>query len=581
MLIDKEITKLSKENSDKILIVRSYYKDEVKILDNKIEEIRNKKSSASKQFETFLNETINNLLNDKKVIKDNLERCNYYFNKEIYMDNLDIIKKNFIEINKIEKTFFERLESVEKILPISQEKNDIIIIGKNGSGKSRYLKEIYTKSDSKNFIYIPAFREYFKGDGYKRPEKNMSFNDMFKFFDLRNEHINSIEKITDGLLSKYYHSTERKEYEDKNEKISKIWKIIFSNTSELKFKKDKIIQLKGNDEIETRNFSDGEYNILIILLLCIFVDENAYVAIDEIELHLNMYQLKKLIYEIKKERPDIKLLLTTHNYYLLQEFNDKSIYYMNNNTLNLISNLDDIQNDVNFMNEFGNPRNIVFCEGTSSTDERLYSLLFPDYNVKGAGNCEEVKKITDVLSKIDGASNIFAIIDKDNLSEINIEKLRDKNIFVLPYRHKENFLICEEMISIYNNYLNNSYDIDLINEKLNNFKTELRSRKIDLNFSKSYRDTAIQKLQSVINKEKTPEKIIEKISELIHRKDFLEEIKYPVTYDEYLKVSTNKKTCNRIIDNCENRFIRLLEENPKMAIEIRDKYFSEIPKIQK
>lgn len=552
--------------------------EKLDLLHVKYEVLKSKNTEVNEQFYNTLEKALAGIENRFSEIRRNIEYITLN-EKKIRLDHIvNTIESKMRSIiqnfDYIEKEF----DGLDRMLPISQVNADVFIIGKNGSGKSRYLKYINENVSSDSYIYIPAFREYNK-IGKARPQKPKSIKEVFKLYDIGMTQTNTIEKILDAIKEFHFTSDERKTMEESFILLQTMWGHVLNDESCLQINRDSIGMKKFDELIDSSSFSDGEFNILIILLICIFMPEKSYIAIDEIELHINMYQLKRLISIIKQRRPDIQLLITTHNYYLLTEFKDNAVYYMNNGNLEKIESVATLSENIEFMNEFGNPRNVIFCEGTISTDERLYTQIFPDYNVKGAGNCKMVREITTVLGKVENSSNIWGIIDKDNLTEKERDKLLKQNIVTLPYRHKENFLSCEFMVSLYKKYSKSTYDNNILEKNFNALKQEIESGKKIVNYSQLYKNIALEKTERAINSGKTIEEIKNNISNLIET-DFLIELQNPNTYEDYLHLSPNKNTCNEILKDFEERFITLLIENPDMAKEIRSEYFSFIPRVE-
>lgn len=111
--------------------------------------------------------------------------------------------------------------------------------------------------------------------------------------------------------------------------------------------------------------------------------------------------------------------------------------------------------------EFVSPQQIVFCEGNPkghanpNFDALVYSAIFgechPDTAFVSAGSCSEVenkenatiKSITELLKN----SAIIKLVDRDDLSDEEVEALNLKGIKTLSRRHIESYLFDDEVIA--------------------------------------------------------------------------------------------------------------------------------------
>ena len=83
-----------------------------------------------------------------------------------------------------------------------------------------------------------------------------------------------------------------------------------------------------------------------------------------------------------------------------------------------------------------------------SLDVSLYSVLFPTLSVNPIGSCEEVQKAVLGLrgdQEIDDAE-VFGLIDRDNRTDKDIEKLAEKDIFALKVYSVEALYYCSDAI---------------------------------------------------------------------------------------------------------------------------------------
>lgn len=88
-------------------------------------------------------------------------------------------------------------------------------------------------------------------------------------------------------------------------------------------------------------------------------------------------------------------------------------------------------------------------DSDSSLDFPLYTALFPDISVIPKGSCEEVQK---AVLGLKGSSDIhdveaFGLIDRDDRTDTNVERLVEKGIFALEVYSAEALYYCSDAIA--------------------------------------------------------------------------------------------------------------------------------------
>ena len=97
----------------------------------------------------------------------------------------------------------------------------------------------------------------------------------------------------------------------------------------------------------------------------------------------------------------------------------------------------------------GSRKRMLFVEGTQdSLDTKLYQQLFQDITVVPMGTCEDVQRAVSGLRETQSLNDIeaFGLIDRDNRTEENIEKLADDYVYVLDAYSVESLYYCSEAI---------------------------------------------------------------------------------------------------------------------------------------
>jgi len=251
-----------------------------------------------------------------------------------------------------------------------------ILIGKNGTGKSTILKIIDAYFNSKNDILnkyrdpditITINKQYtkdkskdyiLKGNSKKYQDIEIVMIDTFDMECDNKHHISPLDKLLDELLKRFdnYQVNLKKQFDDKNkpiqEKIDEIMSSDGDNFEEAKKLYDskkllenevysalkvfedilnsmlldtnKSVNLNNksisltintkNSEIEVKELSSGEKQILIIFLTILLKENKPYILLmDEPEISLHVQWQADFIDNIKKLNNSIQIILVTHN----------------------------------------------------------------------------------------------------------------------------------------------------------------------------------------------------------------------------------------------------------------------------
>ena len=231
-----------------------------------------------------------------------------------------------------------------------------IVIGANGSGKTRFLnavKDIYSSDKKINIIYgyFPALSDrkvMFNENTLELPENTIyesiyldeiSFLDFFKEIELQNE------KFLIELLD--YHSQRQKLL---GENVLKVLHDVFFDLTEKELiaenKKIYIKEKSGKTETYTDAislFSPGE---LMLLYMAIFISiqqkqrSNSILILDEPECHLHPKALTAFVKLLTGSSSFFKeIWIATHSIFLVPEFEFENIVYISNGTVIKRTNL--------------------------------------------------------------------------------------------------------------------------------------------------------------------------------------------------------------------------------------------------
>lgn len=234
-----------------------------------------------------------------------------------------------------------------------------------------------------------------------------------------------------------------------------------------------------------KNLSAGEKSAFD-LILDLIVKSNTFQAavycIDEPEAHMHTHLQSMLLREIYNLVPaHSQLWISTHSLGMLRmaqtldEEHPGTVVFLDFEGHDFDTRVE-IQPSVitktilmRFMqlalddfSEFIAPQKIVFCEGNPrghanpNFDAQVYTRIFgethPDVAFVSAGSCSEVENkenvTINVVSDLLKGSTISKIVDRDDLSDEEVDRLNKKGIKVLSRRHIECYLFDDEMIAM-------------------------------------------------------------------------------------------------------------------------------------
>ncbi|MBA2864412.1 DUF4435 domain-containing protein [Methanococcus maripaludis] len=381
---------------------------------------------------------------------------------------------------------------------------NIVIIGANGSGKTRFGVNIERnhvmtchrisaqKSLSIPDQVRPSSKESAENDFlYGDPNKNVN-NKILRRWGNKPENgfLNDYVKLITLLHTDAYEVVMEfhKNYEKglnpdkpvtKLDHIKKIWEDILPHR-ELEITAGTMgIRPKNNpnDKYKASDLSDGERVIFYFIGSVLSVPKNTIVIIDEPEIHLHNSILKKLWDKIENIRPDCTFIYLTHSIdFASSRTNSKKIWvkeYRGNNIWDyeIIDDTKGIPEKI-YLEIIGSRKPIIFVEGVSGSkldDSHIYQHLFPEYTIKPVGSCEKVIEYAKSFNDNFNLHNLVAygIVDKDRRTPEEINSLKTKNILVLEVAEIENLLIIEDLINVMANNGPNTVE-DLVSEVKNN-----------------------------------------------------------------------------------------------------------------
>lgn len=510
------------------------------------------------------------------------------------------------------KIIYDKITSIEIFKKVSIIKNNIVMIGANGSGKSTFARTLKGKIDN-NITIIPAqhllvvnkfnsipIKENMieKVNQYQQKNKLGSDDNIVSLLSGDFEELIKALLIEKSEVSLKYYDTDQKEKSVLN-KVIDIWNELLKHR--------KIINPTCyNLQVETLDkkiydfnlLSDGEKAIFYYIAHVLLSKKESYIIIDEPENHINLSICSRLWNRLETERQDCKFIYLTHNIDFAISRSDSTLIW--NQEFIPPSNwkFEIIENNFNLpdkllMELLGSRNDIIFCEGNDKTsyDYKMYTILFPEYTVIPAGGhlnvinyCKAYNSKNQILK-----NNAIGIIDGDCHEKAQINSWKKDKIYTLKINEIEN-LLCDNLIleSVKDTFF-------LADEQINKFKKIVLKR---LESSKKKQATwyVKTKINNMIKNNflKEDEDIAKLKSELeeICKKDYIDqiynnrikEIDDIITendYEEAIKIIDDKQNLLELADrelerDYSGKIFKLIMQDIELQTKIKDKYFKDI-----
>lgn len=373
--------------------------------------------------------------------------------------------------------------------------NSVIIIGANGSGKSK-LGEWMEKRDETTTHRVGAqrslvFGHYIQqksyeqatnlllyGQEHEQPSHIHRWGHDGEKYNYTAMLLNDYENVLSALIA--LKIKEQEEYLSEcrireaagqihnnvppmvTDVLQHIWKSVFPQRG-IKLDDAKVTAVYSKDDVtkeyKGHDMSDGERVALYLIAQALCVPKDKTIIIDEPEIHLHHSIMNRLWTAIEKERQDCIFIYITHDtQFAANHTQAKKIWVKSYDgehwDFSEISN-SNLPEDL-LLNILGNRRPVLFVEGTAdSYDTKLYSELYKEYYVVPCGSCSRVIAQTKAMKANPQLHhlNCYGLIDRDFRSDYEMDKLRECGIYTIKVAEVENLFLVEELLSIVNSIM--------------------------------------------------------------------------------------------------------------------------------
>lgn len=351
----------------------------------------------------------------------------------------------------------------------------LIIIGANGAGKSRFTARLLSSCSPERVFPISPLRALF---GAYRPDSPAgSIDGLYAEAVSRSpltvgrveavappteaERLMSImlqEEMVSLLAHKLSGDESLPAEAGKLDTVLKLWREIFPENDILRHN-GTLVFTSGDDGSAGRGqarLSAGEKLVLYYFGSVLYAPENAVIPVDSPEMFLHPSTIRSVWDRVESLRPDCTFVYTTHDLDFAATRSSAATVWVRGCSAGADAfDYDLLPPDSQLSEEMylailGARRPVMFIEGdgTRSIDAKLYPLIFPEYTIKSLGSCDRVIESTRVFNSLGAFHHLdsIGIVDRDRRSPQEVGYLRRKKIMVPEVAEIENMLMVEEVI---------------------------------------------------------------------------------------------------------------------------------------
>ena len=375
--------------------------------------------------------------------------------------------------------------------------NSFVIVGANGSGKSRLGSWLETSGPQKDNIHriaaqkslvfptdsspiglANAKQHFLWGD---RPdswdthtyEANKVSQKIYKKYggsidESINAPLNDFRDLLTLLFSEHYACLQESEDEfissqtqvsikkAKIRQLQEIWEEILPHRK--MFFHSSAIQLNlqntSDEKYNAKSMSDGERVIFYLIGQVLCTAENAIIVIDEPEIHIHKAIQDKLWRLLEAKRNDCTFVYLTHDLdFAVSREGARKVFMKEYNghgfDWEIIPDSEELP-EAMLLQLIGSRKPVLFIEGEEgSKDAEIFKLTYPHYLIKPVGGCSNVILATKAFKRLEHLHQLqcHGIIDRDYLIDGQIKSNEKNGIHTLKVAEIENLFITPQLVT--------------------------------------------------------------------------------------------------------------------------------------
>lgn len=352
----------------------------------------------------------------------------------------------------------------------------IVVIGANGSGKTRFADRIAADLGDKAFRLSALRALYEPRNGEPEPG---SIGDLYHKAtspasllrpDLKGELEQTLAMLLNeeilSLISQKFSGKERPASGklSRLEKVIHEWQRVFPDNKVLLengrmlFNRATSPGERSSDTYAASRLSDGEKTVLYYLGAVTYAPRGGVIIVDSPGMFLHPSSIASLWNVIETMRPDCTFIYLTHDLQFASTRGQGCTIWVKNCDptrgcwdYDFLTSTDGISDEI-YLAIIGARKPVLFIEGdgVNSIDARLYPLIFNDYTVKSLGGCDRVIEATRTFNSLRDfhSLNAWGIVDRDRRDEGEVAYLRRKQVHVPDVAEIENIFMLEPVIRV-------------------------------------------------------------------------------------------------------------------------------------
>ncbi|MCC4589904.1 AAA family ATPase [Xanthomonas campestris pv. cannae] len=374
----------------------------------------------------------------------------------------------------------------------------IVVVGANGSGKTRLGVWLETTGPQKNIVHrIPAQRNIrlppstspkgmqeamddfqwgqrppnWDNDTWERNKHARKLQDRYGNVDVNSvatASLSDFDKLLVFIFSENYSQLlDFKQRYEKSferidapetilEKVSRVWKSILIHRSlVLGSGEIKAQPLDESDPYIASGMSDGERAVFYLVGQCLCAPPASIIVVDEPELHLHRSIQRRLWDTLESERGDCQFIYITHDIDFAETRVGATKVWLRSadghgfdwRQIEASGGLPEAV----YMEILGSRRPVIFTEGVAGKiDFDVYKAVYPEYLVKPMESCSDVISATKSFSKSAEFHHIrcYGIVDRDYLNDDQILSYRGFNVWTPLVAEVENLFLVKDFLQV-------------------------------------------------------------------------------------------------------------------------------------
>lgn len=399
-------------------------------------------------------------------------------------------------------------------------KQSLLLIGANGSGKTRLGTWIELNSPQKNRVHrISAQKSLSMPDNATPMSIERAENALlYGYADVEKENafayksghrwgdkpaisfLNDYEKLMVFLFSE--HTEESAKYLaaskasnekveppiTKLERVKEVWEKILPHRELILggLRIQTCVRGQTNKVYSSSEMSDGERVIFYLIGQCLAAPKDGIIIIDEPEIHLHKSVQAPLWREIESLRADCLFVYMTHDVDFAVALHESEKIWLKSYDgsswdWETVPEVEGLPESL-LIEILGSRKPAVFVEGENgSYDVSLYRAVLSNYLVIPSGSCTQVIQMVKALRSNQQFHHmdVFGVIDRDRRIDTEIQALAQQGVYTLNVAEVENLFCVPEVLSIVSQRLMRNSEADQESVKdfvINRISSELENQ---------------------------------------------------------------------------------------------------------